>query len=527
MYRFLMVDDEELIRRGFETKIDWEGAGFEFLPPCENGRDAMAAIDELEPDIVMTDIHMPHADGISVAAHVMERHPGIVVVILSGYDEFNYAQAAIRNKVFDYVLKPVSSRELLTLLSKIKAKLDADRRSREDENALKLQAELSGAVIRNRSLEAFLEGSADGPLTAEAAVPLFGFDPGPLSCAVLVVERDAGGTDDLRSRLELALRQARRSTICFPSEHRTAALVLEPDADRSSRVARAVAEALLGGDHPGLSVGVGRSYERWIDAPRSYAEAASALAYRLVREPSRPFLYVQGTEDRDALNDLRTREQRLCLAVRTGAVVHVPELARSYAEALNTAGLSPQGVRHEVFALFSRIHDEFAHIGVSATALSAKLATDYFRYVESLGTAEAVMAALLRLAEVAASTFEAGSLHVPEWKVLDFKEHVARHYAEKDLSIGKVAERLSISESYLSKLLRRMLGISFVEYLSDYRIERAKELLATSDMLAYEVAEAVGYADARYFASLFKKKTGLTSSEYRQSLGGASKADGT
>ena len=67
----------------------------------------MAAIDEFRPDIVMTDIHMPHADGIAVAAHVKERYPDIVVVILSGYDEFGYAQAAIRNKVFDYVLKPV------------------------------------------------------------------------------------------------------------------------------------------------------------------------------------------------------------------------------------------------------------------------------------------------------------------------------------------------------------------------------------------------------------------------------------
>ena len=121
MYRFLMADDEEIVRRGFETKIDWAGQGFEFLPPCENGRDAIEAIDEYLPDVVMTDIHMPHADGIAVAAHVVERHPGILVVILSGYDEFGYAQAAIRNKVFDYVLKPVSSRDLLALLASLLA----------------------------------------------------------------------------------------------------------------------------------------------------------------------------------------------------------------------------------------------------------------------------------------------------------------------------------------------------------------------------------------------------------------------
>ncbi len=158
-----MVDDEEIVRRGFETRIDWAGAGFEFLPPCENGRDAIATIDELKPDIVMTDIHMPHADGISVAAHVMEHYPDIVVVILSGYDEFGYAQAAIRNKVFDYVLKPVSSRDLAALLVKIKGKLDSDRRSREDKSALRLRADLSGDVLRERRLSEFLSGASSPP----------------------------------------------------------------------------------------------------------------------------------------------------------------------------------------------------------------------------------------------------------------------------------------------------------------------------------------------------------------------------
>jgi len=130
-----------------------------------------------------------------------------------------------------------------------------------------------------------------------------------------------------------------------------------------------------------------------------------------------------------------------------------------------------------------------------------------------------VTAALVRLSEVAAGTLEASSLHEPEWKILDFKEFIARHYADKGLSLGKAAERLSISESYLSKLLRRRLGTSFVDYISEYRIDRAKELLASSDMMVYEVAEAVGYPDARYFASLFKKRTGSTTSEYRKSLG--------
>jgi two-component system response regulator YesN len=535
MYRFLMVDDEEIVRRGFETKIDWTGQGFEFLPPCENGRDAISAIDELAPDIVMTDIHMPHADGISVAARVMERHPEIVVVILSGYDEFGYAQAAIRNNVFDYVLKPVSSRDLSALLAKIKAKLDADRRSRDDEIALKEKADLSGDLLRERRLAEFVSGGSSAPPAAAEAEAIIGFDPAAMACASVVAERDevgyedkaqagldAGGTSppgDIRARLAKALRQARRSAAFFPSDGQGAALIFERGLDRCRAAAVAAAAALLGDGGPGLRVGVSRAYAEWIDAPRAYAEAAAALSYRLVREPTEPFVYTQPSENREAIGELRSREERLLLGVRTGAVGRVGELARSYVEGLAAADLSPQRVRYEVLALFSRAHDELAGLGVSSTVLSNKLANDYYRFAEGLDRPETIASALVRLSEVAAGALEASSLHEPEWKILDFKECIARHYADKGLSIGKVAERLSISESYLSKLLRRKLDTSFVDYLSDYRVERAKELLASSDMMGYEVAESVGYPDARYFASLFKKRSGMTPSEYRKSLG--------
>jgi AraC-like DNA-binding protein len=362
---------------------------------------------------------------------------------------------------------------------------------------------------------------------------VLGFDPLSMACAAIVAEADGPGPavpgacadaatgqggSGLRARLARAMRLARRAAAFFPSEESGAALVFEPDLDRCRAVASAVAAQLLGDGGGALRVGVGRAYAQWIDAPRAYAEARAALAYRLIREPTKPYFYVQASEDWNALGDLRSSGDRLCLGIRTGAVGRVGDLALSFVAALDSAELSPQRVRHEVLALFSRAHDELAGIGVSTTALSTKLACDYYRFAESLDRPDAIRAALVRLAEVAAGTLEASSHHEPEWKILDFKEHVAKHFAEPELSISGVAQRLSISESYLSKLLRRRLGLSFVDYVSDFRVARAKELLASSDMMGYEVAESVGYPDARYFASLFKRRTGLTPSEYRKTL---------
>ncbi len=300
--------------------------------------------------------------------------------------------------------------------------------------------------------------------------------------------------------------------------------------ERCARAARDVAETALrlysesGGPAGVLRAGVGRAYGLWTDAPRSRGEAEAALAYALVRESSSPYVYEQGSEDAEALAELKGREERLFLGLRTGAAPRVPELARSCMEALGKAAISPQRVRHETLALFSRARDELARVGISPTLLSTKLARDYYSFVESLDGLDAVVDALVRLAEIAALVLEDSSMHEPEWKILDFKELVAKHYADRSLSIGKAAARLSISESYLSKLVRRKLGTSFVDYLSDFRIARAEELLSSSDMRSYEVAEAVGYSDARYFASLFRKRAGMTPSQYRSSMGRAGEA---
>jgi len=124
MYKFLLADDEEIVRRGLREKIAWAEVGFEFLEPCQNGREAIQRITREHPDVVMTDICMPLVDGLEVAAYVADRFPEIIVIILSGYDEFEYARSALRCRVAEYLLKPITSREFSVLITKLKTRLD-------------------------------------------------------------------------------------------------------------------------------------------------------------------------------------------------------------------------------------------------------------------------------------------------------------------------------------------------------------------------------------------------------------------
>jgi len=140
MYKFLFVDDEEIIRRGFRKKIPWAEAGFEFLEPCKNGREAVQRIAREHPDVVMTDICMPLIDGLEVAAYIADKFPEIIVIVLSGYDEFEYARAALRSHVTEYLLKPITSRELSALIEKLKTRLDETPARRAELQALGVHA---------------------------------------------------------------------------------------------------------------------------------------------------------------------------------------------------------------------------------------------------------------------------------------------------------------------------------------------------------------------------------------------------
>ena len=140
-YRIMIVDDETEVREGIAGRVDWDAAGFTIVATAENGQDALEKSEFLDLDVVLTDIKMPYMDGLTLGAELQKRSPATKLIILSGFDEFEYAKEAIKLNVLEYVLKPVNADELLQVLLRAKAQLDAEFRAKQDVEALRARYE--------------------------------------------------------------------------------------------------------------------------------------------------------------------------------------------------------------------------------------------------------------------------------------------------------------------------------------------------------------------------------------------------
>lgn len=527
MYRVLLVDDEEDVREGLVVEVDWEALDLRIVGLAENGREALEMAERVEPDIVVTDISMPFMDGLELARRLRERNPLVKVVILTGYDEFDYARQAVSLSVDEYLLKPFSAGHLTELLTRLRAQMAAEVAEREDVQQLRdhyytslplLQADLMATLLHRQKSPEYIHGKAK-----QCGLDLHGERYG---VSVLTLHMDGDQSEDAELKqfaaLNIAAEVWTEHGAGHAFMHQETIVLLYVDRwggeDGEKRQQQALENVMRSINHylriP-ATVGSGSIVNTLAGVKHAYEDALLALDYRLVPGTD-PLIYIADVERQTAgklrFDELKQQTLTRCLKAGTQAELE-DALEIIFREITVEHGRSDiQLYLIEVLTNVWKAAQASGEAMEDIFGAGFQLYADLFR-LPGLSEAQGKVHEVCLLVQ---HRIASGRQHVYKDIVEQALSFTKEHYADPDLSIQKVCGHLHISSGYFCGIFKKEVQLTFLQYLMQIRMEAAKELLRSTEMKSFEIAGQVGFAEPNYFSFCFKKHVGVSPKEYRK-----------
>jgi two-component system response regulator YesN len=524
MLRVVIAEDEALIREGLKREIPWRALGMEVVGLAANGLEAVELCRERSADILLTDIRMPLLDGLALIERVRELAGEVVFLIISGYDDFQYAQKAISLGVSHYFLKPLELDQIEAKLKEVGARILEERSRRQEQE--RIGRFVTGVLpfVRRQYFLQLLYEPFDNRELAGRLAELGALDQSTC-CAVVLVEA-APEDPSVRDRvLERRLARLLRNRYC-PGEdiyllRRTAGgaqlvVVLTGDEPAALHqrlegclqemgVLRRVKAAAAGGVVRGLD----RLHESFAEARRGL------LLHQLLRRaglppPAGP---APGTP---ASGALRRAEQALAAGDAAGVEEALAELRASLGEnPADTEGRT--AVLSGLFRLLSR-RAEDGGINPEIALLGRREEPGYARGGDPGAGFERAFAALKAVALEAASRRGSRKEKPARYLIDEARRYIEARYSAWDLSLEDVAEHVGLNPSYFSSVFKSVTGVNYIDYVTGLRLDKARELLKDPRLKIGAVAHMVGFQTPGYFGYLFRKHFDRTPSEYRAAV---------
>ncbi|WP_238524550.1 response regulator transcription factor [Caldicellulosiruptor hydrothermalis] len=415
MYKMMIVDDEYYVKEGLKQTIDWAKYQIEIVGEADNGEDALNLAKTLNPDIIITDIRMPILDGVEFMKKLRENEINSHLIVISAYDDFEYARAAIKYGATNYILKPIDNNELIETIQKVIKKIESERNFIDSYNSFKNNI----SALKVNLLREIVYGKISDSRLIKETLSYFKIDSNNIMVITIRItnyEKSAlTANEHLRMLKEYINSQILKNVFARISN---GGICLEKDEDEFV--------IIIGLDG---------------DTDTLYEQLKNEFCY-LMKKINRKF-----------------QNDNFTVAVGISDVHLWDNISKAYREATFASNYSPL--------------PELNIIGCA-------------RDKDLIGIRKEVKDALKMIVE---------------------------NY-NRDITIDEVANKLHISTSHLMHLFKDELGKTFYDCLVEYRISKAKELLLSTNLKVYEVAEKVGYQDAKYFSQLFKKYTGYTPKEF-------------
>lgn len=524
MLKVVLVEDETVIREGIRDSVPWEEYGYKFVGEAQDGEMALAVIRQTRPDVLITDIKMPFLDGLSLSRIVSEEFPKTKIVIISGYDDFEYARTAIEIGVEQYLLKPITKMNLKKVLTELKEKIESSQLQEDYQTQFANEMHEYERYDRRRLFEKIFMGELSVKeiydeagkqgieLTATAYNLLF----------MNIIDRE-NKTEEI---IHFFMRNPQY--VLFAWNVNTYGVLVLSDSQNIDQVTKRAVDTVSMICKPVESsvkwyVAMGKPVERFSQLPESYQVANHHLAMRFL-QPDRHILSTKTlaefmTEGEDTgINNVEPQKMD-------------PEIIKDFLD---------KGISSEITDFVA------SYISSVKDALNSTMFRDYMvlnirfaihAYVESLGSnreehtrlmnnqsfdlhikPEEMEVYFIDMLQAALQIRDRESEYQSGKVLRKALEYIDENFDRDSLSLNEVANEVNVSANYLSAVFSQHQEKTFVEYITGKRMEKAKKLLKTTEKSSGDIAQEVGYKDPHYFSFVFKKTQGLSPREYRTSV---------
>ncbi len=527
MYSVFLVDDEPIVLEGIRSKINWEEAGFTFAGEATDGELALSMIHEIKPDILITDIKMPFMDGLELSAAIKKTQPWIKIIILSGHDEFDYAKKAISIGVEDYLLKPFTSEEVIVSLKKIAGQIDRERTQLSDISRMKEELKTHEKLVQKEFLNNLVHGSAD-MTNLMAKCQEVGIDL--LSrCYKIFISRIESRTHNIRNQQEACSRLNSYSGTweqTYSFFHHSNRLVCICKGSTPAeleetvfRLAETIEHIATQNEDCYVITGIGKTIDHLSLIPSSYEDAKK----------------ITEADSKGAPQNLIISSDDLSPATGNGYL----ELKENDPIVDRLKYASKNDISAIIEESMALIYDNPSQFNVFASYLLVDMIFAVSKLVESLGgDIKQINPEILQRQFVDnavrdennfVKTLEGVLNFALEYRdsrmtgkygdtILKAKKYIEENYSDQNTTLTTVAEAVAMSPNHFSSIFSHECKTTFIEYLTNVRIENAKRLMKETDMKGYDIAYECGFSDPHYFSYIFKKNTGLSPREYKLSV---------
>lgn len=534
--KVFLVEDEMVIRRGIKNSIDWEKEGYIFCGEASDGELAYPMIIKEKPDILITDIRMPFMDGLELCKLVKKELPNIKILILSGYDEFDYAKEAIRLGVTEYLLKPISSGKLLEALNGVSESI---RREKEDKDLVRKYMEEMRENTEHEK-QKFFEQMIAGNLSMADALETGKKYEMNLSAGMynLLLFRFTLGKENRKSgellgEAEYAIEKlTERLEYVFEFQRDVEgwAFLLMADneeqmSERVKELSKDLEEIMKNYSTIAYFGGIGQPVARLRELEESFREAERALAARFTMELNRIISVedIRMAQNVDTLDDIEITSFGEIEKTRTmlekflnnGAEDEIDEFVDVYINELPEENLKSVLMRQyiimDAYIVMMSFCEKIEGIEGEMQAQSEELKNS-MKTSQTLEEIKNYIRMLLKKIIGVRDTIS-GRRYSDIIEIA--KDQIRKTYMSDEISLNTIAAEVGMSPSYFSSIFSKEMGKTFVEYLTEIRMDRAKELLMCSSMKTSEIGYEVGYKDPHYFSYIFKKTQNCTPKEFR------------